>query len=178
MNDNTRLSIGRYKIYSGYLIWLFYFADVTQPLLVEVDQIYHLACPASPIFYKYNPVKVGVGVFAAVFLKYLWVSLILPYISADNKDECHWHTKHAGTCQASRSKVRECGSLSIYLVPLYTDSSQLGFCGTGSCSRQLLKYTEIPLSIHNPRHTGVMLIQSVSFLSWLILSEPVWLKHL
>ncbi|KAG7030723.1 UDP-glucuronic acid decarboxylase 6 [Cucurbita argyrosperma subsp. argyrosperma] len=32
--------------------------DVTEPLLVEVDQIYHLACPASPIFYKYNPVKV------------------------------------------------------------------------------------------------------------------------
>ncbi|CAM6085778.1 unnamed protein product [Calypogeia fissa] len=31
--------------------------DVTQPLLVEVDQIYHLACPASPIFYKHNPVK-------------------------------------------------------------------------------------------------------------------------
>eukprot|EP00249_Psilotum_nudum_P008745 c21484_g2_i2 orf=462-1529(+) len=31
--------------------------DVTTPLLVEVDQIYHLACPASPIFYKYNPVK-------------------------------------------------------------------------------------------------------------------------
>lgn len=32
--------------------------DVTETLLVEVDQIYHLACPASPIFYKYNPVKV------------------------------------------------------------------------------------------------------------------------
>ena len=31
--------------------------DVTEPSLVEVDQIYHLACPASPIFYKYNPVK-------------------------------------------------------------------------------------------------------------------------
>ncbi|CAN4090111.1 unnamed protein product [Withania somnifera] len=31
--------------------------NVTVPLLVEVDQIYHLACPASPIFYKYNPVK-------------------------------------------------------------------------------------------------------------------------
>lgn len=31
--------------------------DVTEPLLIEVDQIYHLACPASPIFYKYNPVK-------------------------------------------------------------------------------------------------------------------------
>ena len=32
--------------------------DVTEPLLLEVDRIYHLACPASPIFYKYNPVKV------------------------------------------------------------------------------------------------------------------------
>ncbi|KAK6120371.1 hypothetical protein DH2020_045851 [Rehmannia glutinosa] len=31
--------------------------DVTESLLIEVDQIYHLACPASPIFYKYNPVK-------------------------------------------------------------------------------------------------------------------------
>ncbi|KAG6501202.1 hypothetical protein ZIOFF_041076 [Zingiber officinale] len=31
--------------------------DITEPLLVEVDQIYHLACPASPIFYKHNPVK-------------------------------------------------------------------------------------------------------------------------
>uniref|UniRef100_A0A804Q128 UDP-glucuronic acid decarboxylase 1 n=2 Tax=Zea mays TaxID=4577 RepID=A0A804Q128_MAIZE len=31
--------------------------DVTEPLLVEVDQIYHLACPASPIFYKHNSVK-------------------------------------------------------------------------------------------------------------------------
>jgi hypothetical protein len=37
----------------------FIFADVTETLLVEVDQIYHLACPASPIFYKYNPVKVN-----------------------------------------------------------------------------------------------------------------------
>ncbi|GMI92138.1 UDP-XYL synthase 6 [Hibiscus trionum] len=31
--------------------------DITLPLFVEVDKIYHLACPASPIFYKYNPVK-------------------------------------------------------------------------------------------------------------------------
>lgn len=31
--------------------------DVTQPLLLEVDQIYHLACPASPPHYQYNPVK-------------------------------------------------------------------------------------------------------------------------
>lgn len=31
--------------------------DVVQPLLLEVDQVYHLACPASPIHYKYNPIK-------------------------------------------------------------------------------------------------------------------------
>eukprot|EP00735_Rhodelphis_limneticus_P000712 TRINITY_DN11232_c0_g1::TRINITY_DN11232_c0_g1_i1::g.789::m.789 TRINITY_DN11232_c0_g1::TRINITY_DN11232_c0_g1_i1::g.789 ORF type:complete len:389 (+),score=21.16,sp/Q9FIE8/UXS3_ARATH/73.05/1e-176,Epimerase/PF01370.16/9.6e-47,NAD_binding_4/PF07993.7/0.0094,NAD_binding_4/PF07993.7/6.4e-08,NAD_binding_4/PF07993.7/4.9e+02,RmlD_sub_bind/PF04321.12/5.7e-13,3Beta_HSD/PF01073.14/4.3e-12,Polysacc_synt_2/PF02719.10/4.2e-07,Polysacc_synt_2/PF02719.10/5,adh_short/PF00106.20/0.00028,adh_short/PF00106.20/3.6e+0 len=31
--------------------------DVIEPILVEVDQIYHLACPASPVHYKYNPIK-------------------------------------------------------------------------------------------------------------------------
>ncbi len=31
--------------------------DVVQPLIVEVDQIYHLACPASPIHYQRNPVR-------------------------------------------------------------------------------------------------------------------------
>jgi len=31
--------------------------DITQPILVEVDRIYNLACPASPIHYQYNPVK-------------------------------------------------------------------------------------------------------------------------
>ena len=31
--------------------------DITEPIRVEVDQIYHLACPASPVHYQYNPVK-------------------------------------------------------------------------------------------------------------------------
>jgi UDP-glucuronate decarboxylase len=31
--------------------------DVIEPILLEVDQIYNLACPASPIHYQYNPVK-------------------------------------------------------------------------------------------------------------------------
>ncbi len=31
--------------------------DVTEPILLEVEQIYNLACPASPIHYQYNPVK-------------------------------------------------------------------------------------------------------------------------
>jgi UDP-glucuronate decarboxylase len=31
--------------------------DVTLPILIEVDRIYHLACPASPIHYQYNAIK-------------------------------------------------------------------------------------------------------------------------
>ena len=31
--------------------------DIIHPLFVEVDQIYHLACPASPIHYQFNPIK-------------------------------------------------------------------------------------------------------------------------
>jgi len=31
--------------------------DVTSPYYIEVDEIYNLACPASPIHYQYNPIK-------------------------------------------------------------------------------------------------------------------------
>ncbi len=31
--------------------------DVTFPLYVEVDEIYHLACPASPVYYQRDPVQ-------------------------------------------------------------------------------------------------------------------------
>lgn len=31
--------------------------DVTNPMQFEVDQIYNLACPASPVHYQYNPIK-------------------------------------------------------------------------------------------------------------------------
>jgi len=31
--------------------------DVTNPIMLEVDRIYNLACPASPVHYQYNPVK-------------------------------------------------------------------------------------------------------------------------
>src|ERR1700682_3617936 len=41
--DNRRLELFRH--------------DVMEPILLEVAQIYTLACPASPIHYQYNPVK-------------------------------------------------------------------------------------------------------------------------
>ncbi|MCK9168141.1 MAG: SDR family oxidoreductase [Bacteroidia bacterium] len=31
--------------------------DITTPFFIEVDEIYNLACPASPIHYQYNPIK-------------------------------------------------------------------------------------------------------------------------
>lgn len=43
LRDNPRLELIRH--------------DVVNPIMLEVDQIYHLACPASPVHYQYNPVK-------------------------------------------------------------------------------------------------------------------------
>ena len=31
--------------------------DVVNPILIEADEIYHLACPASPVHYQSNPIK-------------------------------------------------------------------------------------------------------------------------
>ena len=31
--------------------------DVVEPIMLEVDEIYNLACPASPVHYQYNPIK-------------------------------------------------------------------------------------------------------------------------
>jgi UDP-glucuronate decarboxylase len=41
----------------GHPHFAFYQHDVTQPFFLEVDQIYHLACPASPPKYEHNPIK-------------------------------------------------------------------------------------------------------------------------
>ena len=41
--DNPRLEVIRH--------------DIVNPIFLEVDQIYNLACPASPVHYQYNPVK-------------------------------------------------------------------------------------------------------------------------
>ena len=41
--------------------------DITEPLYVEVDQIYNLACPASPPHYQYNPIKTAkTSVYGAI----------------------------------------------------------------------------------------------------------------
>ncbi|HPH42345.1 MAG TPA: GDP-mannose 4,6-dehydratase, partial [Syntrophorhabdaceae bacterium] len=41
--------------------------DITEPILMEADWIFNLACPASPIHYQYNPVKtIKVNVLGAL----------------------------------------------------------------------------------------------------------------
>ncbi len=43
--------------------------DLAQPLFLEVDEIYNLACPASPIHYQHNPVKtVKTSVLGAIHM--------------------------------------------------------------------------------------------------------------
>lgn len=41
--------------------------DVTEPITLEVDRIWHLACPASPVHYQYNPVKTAKTSFLGTY---------------------------------------------------------------------------------------------------------------
>jgi len=41
--------------------------DITQPYMAEIDQIYNLACPASPIHYQYNPIKTAKTSFVGTY---------------------------------------------------------------------------------------------------------------
>lgn len=54
--------------------------DVVEPLLLEVDQIYHLACPASPVHYKFNPIKTiisySIDDFSSFSFENLFFSLV------------------------------------------------------------------------------------------------------
>ncbi len=52
--SGKRANVLRLREYGGFEILRH---DVVEPLLLEADRIYHLACPASPVHYQYNPVK-------------------------------------------------------------------------------------------------------------------------
>lgn len=41
--------------------------DVTEPIQLEVDRIWHLACPASPVHYQYNPIKTAKTSFLGTY---------------------------------------------------------------------------------------------------------------
>lgn len=41
--------------------------DVTKPIQLEVDRIWHLACPASPVHYQFNPIKTAKTSFLGTY---------------------------------------------------------------------------------------------------------------
>ena len=41
--------------------------DVTEPIRLEVDRIWHLACPASPVHYQFNPIKTAKTSFLGTY---------------------------------------------------------------------------------------------------------------
>jgi UDP-glucuronate decarboxylase len=52
--SGTRANIAHLRDYNNFEVIRH---DIVEPILLEVDQIYNLACPASPVHYQYNPVK-------------------------------------------------------------------------------------------------------------------------
>ena len=61
--------------------------DIIQPILLEVDQIYNLACPASPIHYQYNPVKtVKTSVMGAINMLGLAKRINVPILQASTSE--------------------------------------------------------------------------------------------
>ncbi|KAI3995358.1 hypothetical protein MKX01_032160 [Papaver californicum] len=49
--------------------------DVVEPILLEVDQIYHLACPASPVHYKFNPIKTIISFINSFIICYIFIMI-------------------------------------------------------------------------------------------------------
>jgi UDP-glucuronate decarboxylase len=61
--------------------------DITHPLFVEVDQIYNLACPASPIHYQFDPVQTTkTSVIGAINMLGLAKRLKVPILQASTSE--------------------------------------------------------------------------------------------
>ena len=48
--------------------------DITMPLYIEVDEIYNLVCPASPIHYQFDPVQTALWSDIIVLRGFKWLS--------------------------------------------------------------------------------------------------------
>lgn len=61
--------------------------DVTHPYYVEVDEIYNLACPASPVHYQYNPIKtIKTSVMGAINMLGLAKRIKAPILQASTSE--------------------------------------------------------------------------------------------
>lgn len=75
--------------------------DVVEPILLEVDQIYHLACPASPVHYKYNPIKTIISFFHSLhfffiylYFQFLWLLFFIGCLELLTMKHSHSHRAH------------------------------------------------------------------------------------
>jgi UDP-glucuronate decarboxylase len=61
--------------------------DIIKPLLLEVDQIYNLACPASPVHYQYNAIKtIKTNVLGTINMLGLAKRLHVPFLQASTSE--------------------------------------------------------------------------------------------
>ena len=61
--------------------------DLTNPFMIEVDQIYNFACPASPIHYQYNPIKtIKTSVMGAINMLGLAKRIKAPILQASTSE--------------------------------------------------------------------------------------------
>jgi UDP-glucuronate decarboxylase len=65
-------------------------SDVTNPLSVEVDQIYHMACPASPVFYQHNGIStIKTGVLGTMNMLELAAKLKARFLITSTSEGTH-----------------------------------------------------------------------------------------
>ncbi len=88
--------------------------DLVQPIFLEVDQIYNLACPASPIHYQYNPVKtVKTNVMGAIHMLGLAKRVKARILQASTSEVYGDPTVHPQT-EDYRGNVNPIGTRSCY----------------------------------------------------------------
>lgn len=97
--------------------------DIVNPLYIEVDEIYHLASPASPPHYMFNPVKtiktntVGEYILIGTFQAFVYLQPI-----QDNKITNRGSLRHAFCYQFSsalQDKNDKSKKFSIFVVPFH-----------------------------------------------------------
>ncbi|NJK28889.1 MAG: SDR family oxidoreductase [Acaryochloridaceae cyanobacterium CSU_3_4] len=88
--------------------------DVTEPIRLEVDQIYHLACPASPVHYQYNPVKtIKTNVLGTLYMLGLAKRIKARFLLASTSEVYGDPEVHPQT-EAYRGNVNPIGIRSCY----------------------------------------------------------------
>ena len=87
--------------------------DVTEPIKLEVDQIWHLACPASPVYYQFNPIKTTKTSFMGTYnmlglAKRVGAKILLASTSEIYGDPKEHPQKESYTGSVNTTGIRSC----------------------------------------------------------------------